>query len=259
MNILKLGGPAITKKNRRMTPNMDNIWRLVEEIAEAEPQRLIIVHGGGSFGHPVAKEYRIAEGYSSDIQIIGFSRTHQAMVKLNRIIVDAFLDAAVSAISVSPSSFIITKDRRIKKADFNLIQCFLDDGMMPVLFGDAVLDQSNRFSILSGDQLVVRLALDLEIEKIIFGIDVDGVYTSDPKKDPNARLIDHFSVKNIGEKVKLEKSMAIDVTGGMQKKIEEATPAVEAGIQVQLVNASKSNRVLNALRGKPVPGTILTR
>jgi isopentenyl phosphate kinase len=34
---------------------------------------------------------------------------------------------------------------------------------------------------------------------------------------------------------------------------------VEAGVEVQIVNATKRDVILKALRGEPVKGTILTR
>ncbi len=59
MEILKLGGSVVTHKDRPRTPNTEAITRLATEVATAGPRRLIMVHGGGSYGHPLAKEYDI--------------------------------------------------------------------------------------------------------------------------------------------------------------------------------------------------------
>ncbi len=61
--VLKLGGSVITYKNRPMTPNLSAIERLAKEVADADVQRLVIVHGGGSCGHFLAKEYAIKGVY----------------------------------------------------------------------------------------------------------------------------------------------------------------------------------------------------
>jgi isopentenyl phosphate kinase len=42
------------------TPNNRAIIRLAGEIKRTDVKSLIIVHGGGSFGHPFAKKYEIA-------------------------------------------------------------------------------------------------------------------------------------------------------------------------------------------------------
>ena len=80
MEILKLGGSVVTLKDRPRTPNTEAITRLATEVATAGPRRLIIVHGGGSYGHPLVRHS--LSGYKSSNQLAGFSLTHQAMVEL---------------------------------------------------------------------------------------------------------------------------------------------------------------------------------
>lgn len=259
MLVLKLGGSVITVKDKPLTADHDNIGRLCEEIKAAWPQPIIVVHGGGSFGHPVASRYRIAEGYTSERQIPGFARTHQAMVRLNSIIVDTLVDLGIPAISVTPSSFILTKDGRIDAVDFDIVGRLVVRGVLPVLYGDAVLDRIKGFSILSGDQLAVRLAVDMGASRLVFGVDVDGVYTSNPKLAPGARLIDNLPLEKLEGFIKIGKALTTDVTGGMLGKVSEAREAVKAGVEVQILNATKPDIILKALRGEPVTGTILGR
>lgn len=259
MMVLKLGGSVITVKNEPMTADDGNIRRLSEEIAAARPRRLVVVHGGGSFGHPVAKRYGIAEGFASDRQALGFSKTHQAMVTLNSLVVNALLDMAVPAVSVAPSSFIVTDEGRIGAADLDIVSRLVDRGIVPVLYGDAVLDRARGFSILSGDQLAVHLAVGLGASRLVFGVDVDGVYTSNPKLAPGARLIERLHLEELRGLVEIGRALTTDVTGGMLGKVSEAAAAVEAGVEVMIVNASKPGIILKALRGEPVTGTILIR
>ncbi|MBN2334094.1 isopentenyl phosphate kinase family protein [Candidatus Bathyarchaeota archaeon] len=259
MQVLKLGGSVVTDKDRPFTANRENIRRLSMEIAEADAQPLVIVHGGGSYGHPLAKEYDIADGYSYPRQVIGFSRTHQAMVKLNGLIVDALLAAGVPAFSVTSSSFIKTKRRRIRSVDLGIVRGSIENGLVPVLYGDAVIDTEQGFAILSGDQLVVKLAAGLIAEQIVLGSDVDGVYTADPKLGKGARLIKELSIGELEQMTGIGDAVSTDVTGGMFAKIREAAEAVEAGVEVLLVNATEPGRVRAALRGENVIGTRLRR
>ena len=259
MEILKLGGSVVTKKDLPRTPNVEAIRRLASEVATAGPRQLVIVHGGGSYGHPLAKEYDISAGYSFPRQLVGFSLTHQAMVELNMIVVEAFLDMGVPAMSIASSSFLITEDRRIVNVDFSVVSRAVEFNFVPILYGDAVLDSARRFTILSGDQLAVRLATDLGAHKIIFGVDVDGVFTANPKLVKEARLIEELSISQMRGMVRIGEALSTDVTGGMLGKINEAGAAVEAGIDVQLVNALKPGVVNAVLRGEKVPCTWLRR
>jgi len=256
--ILKLGGSVITYKEKSLTPNVEAINRLAHEISRANVLPLIIVHGGGSFGHPIAKAYRINEGFKDSSQIIGFSKTHQVMTKLNKIVIDALISHNIPAVEVQPSSFIITKSDRIKTMDNKVVKKLFETGFVPVLYGDAVLDSDKGFAILSGDQLFSSLATQLAAERIIVGVDVDGLYMSDPKKAKTAKLVQHITLQELKKmQHKIRGATVTDVTGGMLGKISELIPAVEAGIRVLIVNASKPDNVYKALKGQTVIGTLI--
>ncbi len=254
--MLKLGGSVITVKEKPSTINRRAIARLVEEIKCADVKSLILVHGGGSFGHPFAKQYNIASGYSEPGQLIGFAKTHQAMVTLNKLIVDTLIQSGVPAVAVQPSAFIATKRGRILDFNSGLIGRMMGMELMPVLYGDSVLDVEQGFSILSGDQLVAALATSFAAEQIVICVDVDGLYTADPKLNPDAKLIPKISLNQLKAfDGKIGESTVTDVTGGMYGKIAELMPAVEKGVGVKIINARKINRLYKALTGQRVKGT----
>ena len=49
----------------------------------------------------------------------------------------------------------------------------------------------------------------------------------------------------------------MDVTGGMNRKIDEATVISKAGINVFFVNGNKPKRIVNALKKNEFDGTLL--
>lgn len=258
--MLKLGGSVITDKEKTMTPNLDAIQRLAKETADSHVERLIIVHGGGSFGHPLAKQYMIKEGYEKPSQIEGFLKTHQAMLELNKLVVDALICHNIAAFSFSPSSCVVTKAGRIQIFYDGILTRLLDTGFVPVLFGDAVLDNNRGFTILSGDQLVSALATKFKANEIIIGADVDGLYTVDPKTDASAQLISHITLQKLKTLLhNIEEAKVTDVTGGMLGKILELIPAVSADIPTIIVNAAKEDNVYKALRGEKVVGTLIEK
>lgn len=258
MKVLKLGGSVVTFKDKPMKADTVNIERISGEISTAGLKQLVIVHGGGSFGHPVAKRFGIMDGDAPINKSLGVSETHRAMVALNSLIVEALLALKVPALSITPSSFLITDEGRIKTANFTIIHRLIDLGIIPVLYGDVVLDRSRGFSILSGDQLASRIAVELGASRLVFGVDVDGIFSSDPKVTPGAHLRESLQLKHLKDRVDLGEALTTDVTGGMLGKVMEASVAVEAGVEVMIVNASKADVILKALKGEPVTGTILT-
>lgn len=258
--VLKLGGSVITDKEKPLTPNLQAIKRLAKEIAQAEVLSLIVVHGGGSFGHHIAKLYNLTEGYIDPSQVIGFSEAHHAMTKLNSLFMEALLNNNINAVVIQPSSCVITKTGRIQSMEKKPLKRMIDMGLVPVLYGDTVLDSEKGFAILSGDQIVSSLALNFGASRIIIGGDVDGLYTKDPKTSKSAKLIKRVTLEELKtQKHDIEGSKATDVTGGMLGKVRELIPAIEQNIQALLVNATKPLRVYKALKGEEVIGTIIER
>ena len=141
--IVKLGGSVVTAKEKTFTPNIPSINRIVKEIAEARLDSVILIHGGGSFGHPVAREYQIVEGYKTSSQRIGFSKTRQAMMALNKLVIDAFIRQNLPVVVVQPSACITTKGGRIQHFDVTVIQHLLLLGFIPVLYGDAAVSYTH--------------------------------------------------------------------------------------------------------------------
>jgi isopentenyl phosphate kinase len=242
--VLKLGGSVITDKKKSLTPNLEAIERLADEIAQAKVSSLILVHGGGSFGHPIAKKYNLTEGYVDPSQVIGFSETHRALTKLNILVMESLIKHNINAVVVQPSSFVVTNGGRIQSMELKPLKKMLSIGLTPVLYGDAVLDSEKGFAILSGDQLVSSLAINFGASRIIMGADVDGIYTADPKSYSSAKLIQQVKLEELkAQKHEIKEAKTTDVTGGMLGKINELIPAIKHNIQTLIVNATKPMRV----------------
>lgn len=258
--VLKIGGSVITDKNGELSARTEVINRLAEETQKANVNSLIIVHGGGSFGHPTAQKYGIKEGLKHDAQKVGFAETHHVMTVLNGLVMDALVWHNIPAFSVAPSCCVVTENGRIKLCEDTALKTLLKMGFVPVLYGDAVFDEKLGFTVLSGDQIVAYLARKFGAGKIVIGVDTDGLYDADPKVAKNAKLYTHLTLSELEKvKLKLGGSTATDVTGGMLGKIMELVPAVEQGISVEIVNAAKSKRVYKALMGEKVEGTVIEK
>ncbi len=258
--VLKIGGSVITDKNGELAARTEAINRLAEEIARARRESLILVHGGGSFGHPTASKHVIKDGLKKEAQKVGFAETHHVMTVLNGLVMDSLVWHEIAAVSIPPSSVMMTEAGRIKLFDDTATRTLLNMGFTPVLYGDAVLDEELGFTILSGDQIAAYLALKFNAPKIVFGVDTDGLFDSDPKINKNAKLQRQLTLNQLRDaQEKLGTTSKTDVTGGMSGKINELTPAVERGVEVEIVNASKPNRVYKALVGEKGEGTIITR
>jgi isopentenyl phosphate kinase len=92
------------------------------------------------------------------------------------------------------------------------------------------------------------------------GIDVDGLFTGDPKVDSSAHLVNRLTLEELKKMLaRIEESKVTDVTGGMLGKMAELMPAVEKGIPSFIVNAAKPNNVYKSLKGEKTVGTLIER
>lgn len=264
MIILKLGGSVITRKDKNK-PTLDpvNLDRIAQEIANANVDQLIIVHGAGSFGHPYASKFEIGAEITDRTEFFrkkrGFTLTQNAVGNLNHYVCNFLLKHGIPAIAVPPSSFMISENKRIKTANLEMVKRYLEMGMVPVLHGDVVPDdnQKIKMAVVSGDQIITYLAEKFKPERIILGSDVDGIYNRDPKGHSDAQLLP--VVKSLEDLEFLEGARTVDVTGGMAGKLTELIHLTEIGIESEIINASSPKVVENALKGEKVKGTRITR
>lgn len=81
---------------------------------------------------------------------------------------------------------------RIVSIDTHLIQRYLDDGCVVVVAGFQGIDQHGNITTLGrggSDTTAVALATAIKADECQIYTDVDGVYTTDPRVEPNARRL----------------------------------------------------------------------
>ena len=264
MIILKLGGSILTKKDSK-NPEIhhENLKRIASEIKKSlsiNNKQLIIVHGAGSFGHPPAKKYNIGKEFNIEeypLKRIGFSKTQNAVKRLNMEMCEVFLENDLPVISIQPSTFITTSNGRINKGNLDIIKKYLNEGFIPVLYGDVVLDENLKIAVLSGDQIIQYLATNIDSEKIILGTDVDGVYNKNPKTNDDAIFFEKFT--SLDDLDSFDSTTNIDVTGGMVGKIKELLKLADLGIESTIININKKDLLYKTLENEKTKGTIISK
>jgi len=243
MILIKLGGSIITNKQKPLTPNISAINKIAAQLKKVR-EPIIIVHGGGSFGHYWSVRYDMhtkPAKYSKK----GVAVVKNSMVELNKIILDSFLKNELIPYCLPPTDFMLSDKADAKKV--KEIARIAKDGLVPVSYGDVLWHGKNKFYILSGDRIMEILAKILKPRLAIFVLNVDGVYSDMKTK----KLL--YEIK--GQETAISE-VEMDVTGGMTRKIKEAMMISKGGIDVFLVNGNKPERIVNAIKGKKFEGTI---
>lgn len=205
MIFLKIGGSIITDKKKPFTVNWTGIGTAVDGIKDIE-DTLIVGHGGGSFGHFVAKEY---EGMPQ-----AFTKIREAMIKLNQIFVSSLDAKGVPAVSFAPSSFIIAKGGKAQKVFHEPVQEAAKEHV-PVVYGDAIIDRERGYTIFSTERVFFELAKFMKPRRVLLA--GDGPVYSDGEV---IKEIADWNFKDVVDQVTAPEHA--DVTGGMKGKIIEA-------------------------------------
>jgi isopentenyl phosphate kinase len=247
VTVIKLGGSVITKKEQAFTPNQRNIRNLATALARYRG-KIVIVHGAGSYGHPLAKHYGL-KTKPTKIDGIGVTLTRLAVQILHLDVVMSLEKAGLPTYSLPPVSLLDINGAKVIRVE--LLESILSSGLIPVTFGD-VLSTSRGSFVISGDRLATLLAGKLRPNRVVFALDVDGVYDSNPKDGTLiTELQSGMKYKSIGL------AKWTDVTGGISGKIDEAQKIARKGVDVIFVNGAKPERVLKALKGERVLGSLL--
>lgn len=255
MYIIKLGGSVITDKSHPCCFKPDVVSRLADEIKKAN-QQIILIHGAGSFGHILAKEYDLNQGYKNKKQLHGFALTHGQVQHLNTLVLDIFHKHELAAVSIPPHAMITLDNHLPKHVDLSFFTMYLNKGFTPITFGDVVLDDALGFSICSGDLLTQILAAHFKPEKVIFVLDEDGLFTTNPKIDSSAKFIEEATSTEL-EQLSTTANTHADVTKGMAGKLETIKTIAHGGVDTILLNGNADMRLYNILTGKSTRSTLI--
>jgi isopentenyl phosphate kinase len=258
--VIKLGGSVVTYKEKPLTPNYEGIDKILGVLGEIEKNfKIIIVHGGGSFGHYWSVKYDMhtkPHPYSD----LGVSVVHESMINLNHIIVNKLIESNLKPYSIHPSAFVFNG-----AADPIRIHAILDmttgNDLIPVTFGDVIHTSKNNFSILSGDTIMSMLCTELHPKFSIFTTNVDGLYNGIDKGEIVREIrVDKTDISNIfleGDVKKDHSNSPFDVTGGMKRKITESVQIAKSGTPTYLINGFHPERILDIIHDREYIGTCI--
>ncbi|MBO5691993.1 MAG: glutamate 5-kinase [Spirochaetaceae bacterium] len=131
----------------------------------------------------------------------------------------------------------------------NTLFTLVDEGVIPIINeNDSVTFDEIRIG--DNDNLSALTAVLWNADLLVLFSDIDGVFTDNPKKNPDAQLIEQ--VTNISE---LRTQIIIGETnsfgsGGMETKLEAAERTTSYGIPMILANGGKPQALEQLAQGK---------
>jgi isopentenyl phosphate kinase len=257
---LKLGGSVITNKDQTNTPDLqriDDIARFIKQALNKDAAlNLLIGHGSGSYGHHAANKYGTRSGVTSHEGWCGFSEVALRARELNQIVMDRLHKCGINALSISPFSSVQTENSRITTWDTSIISDCLFHRLVPVIYGDVILDHRLGGTILSTEELFSYLALRLHPEKILLAGLEEGIWKDFPQ---NTQLISEIHPADFSDlQAEIKGSSSQDVTGGMFSKVQTMISIIKQlpTVEVQIFSCQNAGNIYSTLMGEQ-KGTLL--
>jgi isopentenyl phosphate kinase len=248
--LIKLGGSVATFKERPLSANMEAIDGISRALTQVSIP-VIVVHGGGSFGHYWSVKYDM-HTKSDSYNLHGVSIVHESMIALNQIIVNSMIRAGLNPYGLPPTALTTGHDPVVAKMK-QVYEMARSKLIIPITFGDIVHVEGTKYSILSGDALMTILAIVLRPLRVIFATNVNGVYKDSVSKE----LVKEIQIVDGKKSFEFFKTSGIDATGGMQRKVTEAFKIAANGMDVLMVNGLTPERIIEAAEGRLKVGTVI--
>ncbi|MCE1253204.1 MAG: glutamate 5-kinase [Anaerolineae bacterium] len=140
----------------------------------------------------------------------------------------------------------------------NTLNALLDQNIIPIINeNDTVATEEIRVG--DNDTLSAMVATLVEADLLILLTDQGGLFTGDPRHDPNARLVPLVDSAEIGEEIWASAGGSVSGlgTGGMFTKLRAADLARRGGTTVMIARGSDTDILLRLAAGEN-PGTCFT-
>ena len=179
---------AVVKVGGSLAAYPEKLKALCAKLSEvSKKHKLIVVPGGGEFADTVRaldKRFNLSPAVSHRMAILGMDQYGFLLSHL------------------LPDSCVVNRLEKVQET--------LDLGKLPVFLPSNFLlnkDQLENSWDVTSDSIAVYIAGQLHASKVLLVTDVDGVYTCDPKKFSDAKLISKLSAKEL---LKMNKKTSVD-------------------------------------------------
>lgn len=147
----------------------------------------------------------------------------------------------------------------VRKQNFhNTLARLLELGALPVINENDTIS-TEEFGIGDNDTLSAIVAVTIHADLLILLSDIDGLFDGDPRKNPDAKLID--TVEKIDEHIiSLGGGSGSNLgTGGMATKLRAAQMATTAGCEMVIANGQSPEVLYDVAAGKRVGTRFLAK
>jgi len=228
--VMKIGGQSICDRGVQVLPGI-----LKEIVANRDKHKMLIVTGGGTRSRHI---YTIGLEMGMPTGII--ARFGSMVSEQNALMI---------AVLLSPWGGI-----KISHSDIVKLPTYFAEGIIPVMHGMppydyfAIKPKEGRIPVHRTDSGLIILADLIGSRRVLFVKDENGLYTDDPKKNPDAEFIPKIGARDL-----MERDQDDLVIERPCLEIMQNSEVIE---EIQIINGMVPGNITKALDGEHV-GTII--
>ena len=244
--VVKIGTSSLTYPNGKLNfQRIEKLVRVLSEIQAAGRQIILVSSGAVAVG---SGRMGIDRKPESLVEKQALAAIGQA--ELIKIYQKFFDDHSQLTAQVLLTRDAITSSKRRQNAR-NTLFTLLEMRIVPIINeNDAVSTEEIEFG--DNDTLSAHVAELVDADLLILLTDIDGLYSADPKTDPEASIISKVYDISPGIEALATGSGTSFATGGMATKIAAAKICMESCIDMVIANGSVPAVVHDILNGQNV-------
>jgi glutamate 5-kinase len=249
--VIKLGTSTLTHKTGKLNiRRMTNLVRILADLHNSGKE--IILVSSGAIGMGVGK-LNLAERPKD-------TPSKQAAAAVGQCELMHVYDDMFEKYSITVAQMLITK-RIINNENLinvqNTLETLLSFKTIPIVNeNDTVSVDELELEIGENDSLSAIVANVAEADLLIIMSDIDGLYSEDPRRNPDAKPV--YVVDKIDDSIEnMAGGSGTSLgTGGMTTKINAAKIATQAGVDMVIMNGKKPELLYDLFDDKEKIGTI---
>lgn len=242
--VIKIGTSTLAHSTGRLNiRRTESLCKVISDLKNAGHE--IVIVSSGAIGMGVGKLSLMER--PSDMP------TKQAAAAVGQCELMYTYDRLFSAFSHTVAQLLITgadvDDPKRRYHFENTLQRLLTLGAIPIINENDTI-ATDEIIIGDNDTLSAIVACTIHADLLVLLSDINGLFTSDPRKNPDARLIP--VIRHITPEIEAMTSGAGSSlgTGGMQTKLAAARIATESGIDMIIANGKDPTVLYDIAEGK---------
>ena len=247
--VVKVGSSTLTQGTQNLSRRY--MLGLVQQIAHLKNQnlQLVLVSSGA-----VATGREVLNSPKKDQSL----PSKQTFASIGQIKLMQAWSEIFSLLDLQVGQVLLTKnDFSHPKCDLtrDTLNCLLQHVIPIINENDTMATKETRIG--DNDNLAALVANLIGADSVILLTDQEGLYTSDPRHNPDAKLISVVECIDHAIYALAAGSSTSLGTGGMTTKIEAAQRASRSGIRTVIASSSRPNVLIDLAEGKQI-GTLFT-